>query len=225
MSTPRWFTDTGPEHSQWYIDRFRKMAAEGVDLAGEARLIDAMVLPHSRILDAGCGPGRVGAALAARGHVVVGVDVDPELIAAARADHPGPIWLVADLATLDLPAAGHPEPFDAAVVAGNVMTFLAPGTEISALARIGAHLRPDGIVVVGFGTDRGYALGEFDDAITAAGLVLEHRFETWDLRPFRPDATFAVSALRKPAANASAQTTGRRTAIDACGKSLRRPRT
>ena len=39
---PRWFTDTGPEHSQWYIDRFRQKAAEGADLAGEARLLDAI---------------------------------------------------------------------------------------------------------------------------------------------------------------------------------------
>ena len=40
MANPtRWATDTGPEHSQWYIDRFRKLAAEGADLAGEARLV------------------------------------------------------------------------------------------------------------------------------------------------------------------------------------------
>jgi hypothetical protein len=29
-------------HSQWYIERFRRMAAEGADLAGEARLMDAV---------------------------------------------------------------------------------------------------------------------------------------------------------------------------------------
>ena len=33
MSTPpRWFTDTDDGHSQWYIERFRTMAAEGADL-------------------------------------------------------------------------------------------------------------------------------------------------------------------------------------------------
>lgn len=194
----RWVTETGPEHTQWYIDRFRQMAAEGVDLAGEARLLDAMVAPGSRILDAGCGPGRVGAELAARGHVVVGVDADPDLIAAAQVDHPGTAWLVADLAELDLPAAGHPELFDAAVVAGNVMAFVAPGTEPAVLARIAAHLRPDGVVVVGFGTDRGYPLADFDADLVAAGLQLEHRFATWDLRPWKSDADFAVSVLRRP---------------------------
>ena len=55
--TPRWFTDTKDGHSQWYIDRFRDLAAEGADLAGEARLVDAMAAPRSRILDAGCGTG------------------------------------------------------------------------------------------------------------------------------------------------------------------------
>ena len=83
---PRWFTETDADHSQSYIDRMRALAAEGTDLGGEARLIDAMVERGSRILDAGCGPGRVGAVLHACGHEVVGVDVDPELIAAAIAD-------------------------------------------------------------------------------------------------------------------------------------------
>jgi SAM-dependent methyltransferase len=66
------------------------MAAEGADLGGEARLVDAMVAPGSRLLDAGCGTGRTAAVLHARGHRVVGVDADPVLIAAAEADHPGP---------------------------------------------------------------------------------------------------------------------------------------
>ncbi|MFF3867584.1 class I SAM-dependent methyltransferase [Micromonospora sp. NPDC001898] len=200
MANPtRWTTDTGPEHSRWYIDRFRRLAAEGADLAGEARLLDALVPPGSRILDAGCGTGRVGAALAARGHTVVGVDADPALVEAAGADHPGPRWLVGDLAELDLAAAGEAEPFDAAVVAGNVMAFVAPGTEPEVLRRVAAHLRPDGVVVVGFGTDRGYPLADFDADAVAAGLRREHRFATWDLRPWRDDADFAVTVLRRPA--------------------------
>ncbi|MGC3862869.1 class I SAM-dependent methyltransferase [Micromonospora chersina] len=196
----RWVTETKPGHSQWYVDRFRQLAAEGADLAGEARLLDTLVPPGSRILDAGCGTGRVAAALAERGHTVVGVDADPVLIDAARADHPGPRFLVADLADLDLATQGEPEPFDAAVVAGNVMAFVAPGTERAVLTRIAAHVRPDGPVVVGFGTDRGYPLTELDADAVAAGLRLEHRFATWDLRPWHDDAEFAVTVLRKPAA-------------------------
>ncbi|GHJ55055.1 hypothetical protein Nm8I071_43620 [Nonomuraea sp. TT08I-71] len=195
----RWVTETKPGHSQWYVDRFRQLAAEGADLAGEARLLDTLVPPGARILDAGCGTGRVAAALAERGHTVVGVDADPVLIDAARADHPGPRFLVADLADLDLAAQGEPEPFDAAVVAGNVMAFVAPGTERAVLTRIAAHIRPDGPVVVGFGTDRGYPLTELDADAVAAGLRLEHRFATWDLRPWDDDAEFAVTVLRKPA--------------------------
>lgn len=196
---PRWITETKDGHSQWYIERFRTMAAEGADLAGEARLVDAMVPRGARLLDAGCGPGRVGGELHARGHTVVGVDVDPELIAAAEEDHPGPRWIVQDLAELDLAAHGITEPFDAAVLAGNVMVFLAPGTEAEVLRRVGAHIGPDGFVVVGFHTHRELPLDAFDAAAADAGLRIEHRFATWDLRAWHDDADFAVTVLRHPA--------------------------
>lgn len=200
MARPtRWATDTDENHSQWYIERFRTMAAEGADLGGEARLLDAMLPPGSRVLDAGCGPGRVGAHLHDRGHDVVGVDADPELIAAAGADHPGPQWLVADLAELDLRQQGITEPFDGAVCAGNVMTFVATGSERDVLSRIAAHVVQDGLVVVGFGTDRGYPLETFDRDVAAAGLHLEHRFATWNLRPWSLSSDFAVSVLRTAA--------------------------
>ncbi len=116
-----------PGHSQWYVERFRTMEREGKDVVGEARFIDAMAARGSRILDAGCGAGRIAGYLASVGHDVVGVDVDPVLVAAAEKDHPGgPRWLVNDLAELDLPARGIDEQFDIIVSAGNVMTFLAP---------------------------------------------------------------------------------------------------
>jgi len=174
------------------------MAAQGDDLDGEARLIDAMVKRGARILDAGCGPGRVGAALHARGHDVVGVDADPALIQAAIEDHPGPVWLVSDLAELDLASLGQAEPFDAAVLAGNVMAFVAEGTEQQVLTRVYQHLVPDGFAVVGFHADR-YDLARFDQDLAGAGFELEHRFATWDLRPWRADADFVVTILRRPA--------------------------
>jgi SAM-dependent methyltransferase len=193
----RWVTDNAPGHSQRYIERFRQMAAQGKDLAGEARLVDAMIGRGSRVLDAGCGPGRVGADLAARGHTVVGVDADPELIAAAREDHPGSAWLVADLSELYLATQGEPDPFDAAVLAGNVMPYVAPGTEPVVLARVAAHVHADAIVVIGFSVDRGYPLSALDAHAEAAGLSLESRFATWDLRPFAPGGDYAVSVFRK----------------------------
>jgi SAM-dependent methyltransferase len=192
---PRWFTEHDGEHSQWYIDRFRAMAAEGKDLAGEARFLDALVAPRSRILDAGCGTGRLSKALHDRGHTVVGVDVDPALIDAAAHDYPGPRYVVADLATLEL----DEEPFDAALLAGNVLVFVAPGSEVDVLRRVGAHLKPDGVVASGFATDRDYTVDAYDLDIVTAGLVLEQRFATWDLRPWQPETSWAVSVLRRPA--------------------------
>lgn len=173
------------------------MAADGADLAGEARLVDAMAGRGSRILDAGSGTGRVSAALAQRGHTVVGVDVDPLLVEAARTDYPGPRFEVADLATLEL---AEEQPFDAAVLAGNVLVFVAPGSERQVLDRVRAHVRPDGFIAVGFATDRAYLLPDFDADCAAVGLTLEHRFATWDLRPWRVDAGWHVSVLRVPAA-------------------------
>jgi SAM-dependent methyltransferase len=186
-----------PGHSRWYIERFRSMARAGDDLVGEARMVDAMARRGARILDAGCGPGRVGGYLATVGHDVVGVDVDPALIAAAEQDYPGPRWLVGDLAELDLPARGIAEPFDVIVSAGNVMAFLAPSTRGQVLARLRAHLADDGRAVLGFGAGRDYDFAEFFDHVAAAGLVPDLLLSTWDLRPFTDDSDFLVAVLRR----------------------------
>jgi SAM-dependent methyltransferase len=189
-------TETNPGHSGWYVERFRSMAAAGADLAGEARLVDAMVPRGARILDAGCGTGRVGSFLAAAGHEVVGVDLDPVLIDAARHDHPGPRWIVGDLAELDLPAQGVVEGFDVVVCAGNVMTFLAPDTRGEVLRRMRAHLRDGGRAVVGFGARRGYGFEEFLADARAGGLEPDLLLSTWDLRPLTDDSDFLVAVLR-----------------------------
>ncbi|WP_236829769.1 bifunctional 2-polyprenyl-6-hydroxyphenol methylase/3-demethylubiquinol 3-O-methyltransferase UbiG [Blastococcus sp. KM273128] len=189
-------TQEDPSHSAAYVQRFRTLAEQGMDLVGEARLVDAMLPRGSRVLDAGCGPGRVGAHLHEVGHRVVGVDVDPVLIAAAEEDHPGPRWLVGDLAELDLPAQGIDEPFDAIVSAGNVMAFLAPSTRGAVLRRLRAHIAADGRAVLGFGAGRGYAFDEFLDDARAAGWAPDLLLSTWDLRPFAPDSDFLVAVLR-----------------------------
>jgi SAM-dependent methyltransferase len=185
-----------PGHSSWYIERFRAMARAGDDLAGEARFVDAMAPRGARILDAGCGPGRLGGYLTKAGHQVVGVDVDPALIAAAEQDYPGPHWLVGDLAELDLRACGIAEPFDVIVSAGNVMAFLAPSTRVEVLRRLRAHLSGDGRAVIGFGAGRDYEFAEFLDDAAATGFAPDLLLSTWDLRPFTEDSDFLVAILR-----------------------------
>ena len=217
VSENRWLRklEEDPGHSTWYVERFRAMAAEGKDLHGEARFVDALAPRSAAILDAGCGHGRVGGRLAALGHRVVGVDLDPTLIAAAREDHPGSTWLVGDLAELDLteldltefdpaeldpaeldPAAPDiPTIFDVTVCAGNVMTFLDPATRRAVLDHLRAHLVEDGRLAVGFGAGRGYEFEDFFDDAESVGLAVALRLETWDLRPFSPGSEFLVAVL------------------------------
>jgi SAM-dependent methyltransferase len=194
----RWtrLTEENPQHSAAYIQRFKDLEAAGHDLVGEARLVDAMLPRGSRVLDAGSGTGRIAAHLAAVGHEVVGVDGDPVLVAAAAAEHAGPTFLVGDLAELDLPARGIPDPFDAIVCAGNVVTFLAPSTRRDVLRRLLAHVRPGGRAAIGFGAGRGYDFDDFLADARATRWTPDLLLATWDLRPFTPGADFLVAVLR-----------------------------
>lgn len=186
-----------PEHSQWYIQRFKDMAAAGHDLAGEARLIDAMVPRGAKVLDAGSGPGRVGGFLLAAGHQVAGIDVDPALIAEAQTVHPTGQWVVGDLAEFNPAEHNWVGRFDAIVLAGNVITFLADGSHSAALANLNVALAPQGRIVVGFGVGRGYELAQWEQDVAEAGLVESLRLATWDVQPWTPHSDFLVSILTK----------------------------
>ena len=195
---PTWLqlTADDPGHSHAYVQRFRRLAEQGQDLAGEARLVDAMLQREIRVLDAGCGPGRVGGRRGGGGRGVAGVDLDPVLIAAAQQDHPGPHWLVGDLAALDLPALGISEPFDAIVCAGNVVAFLEPSSRGAVLRRFRAHLRSDGRAVVGYGAGRGYPFADFLADAGTAGLAPDLLLSSWHLHPFSEASDFLVAVLR-----------------------------
>ena len=186
-----------PDHTQRYIQRFKVMAEQGHDLYGEARFVDAMVQRNAHILDAGCGPGRLSGKLHQLGHRVVGVDVDPGLVAAGDIDNPGPTYVVGDLAVLDLSAEGIADGFDAIVCAGNVMGFLAESTRAEVLRRFATHLAEDGRAVIGFGAGRGYPFEEFLTDASSAGLQLELALSTWDLRPYREGDGFLVAVFAK----------------------------
>jgi len=195
MST-RWDGTDAPRGAV-YDAQWERLAAAGQSIHGEADLVDALLQEGGgrRVLDAGCGTGRVAIELAVRGYDVVGVDFDASMLDVARAKAPELTWVRSDLATLGLAdfPDDAPDAFDAVVMAGNVMIFVLPGTEGSVLERLGARLAPGGLVIAGFQLrpDR-IGLDEYDWLAAATSLDLVARFATWDRAPFT-GGDYAVS--------------------------------
>jgi SAM-dependent methyltransferase len=189
-----------------YGAHFARLLAEGVDVEGEARLADVLAPREAWILDAGSGMGRVGAALTHRGHHVVGVDFDPEIIDQSRDTVPElPVVTsrLDELRPLTLSTAGFPTSYDLIVCVGNVMVLLAPDTERDALAAMAALLAPEGRMLVGFSlrdapaaTARPYPAAEFVEDAASVGLALESRHASYDLAPFTDASAYAVHVLR-----------------------------
>jgi len=97
-----------------------------------------------RILDAGCGTGRLAQELAARGAEVTGVDVSPAMLEIARKKMQGKkaVFLRADVTVLPF----APASFDAAVCF-TVLEFIPEPEE--ALRELWRVIRPGGRMVIG----------------------------------------------------------------------------
>jgi SAM-dependent methyltransferase len=186
----RWL-ETRTVSGDAYDATYDRRAAAGENVHGEADFVEGFA-PAS-VLDAGCGTGRVGRELAHRGLDVVGVDIDPEMLATARRKAPGVDWRLADLATVDLSRS-----FEAIVMAGNVMIFLEPGSEAAVVANMARHLGPGGLLIAGFQLmpDR-LSLARYDQIAIDGGLVLAERWSTWDREAWQPDSDYAVSVHKK----------------------------
>jgi SAM-dependent methyltransferase len=185
----RWSRTDSVQRGADYDERWARMEAAGVSIHGEADFI-VRFEPES-VLDAGCGTGRVAIELARRGIEVVGVDLDPPMIAEARAKAPHLHWVEGDLHGLDLGRT-----FDVVALPGNVMIFLHPGTETSVVADLARHLAPEGVLVAGFQLGGPYGLDRYDADCEAAGLVLVERYATWDCATWQPGGDYAVSVHR-----------------------------
>lgn len=200
-----------------YDARFAALAAAGADVHGEASFVAALVPPPARILDAGCGTGRVAIRLAELGYDCVGIDVDEGMLAQARRGAPHLTWLLADLVDLADLADGAEgadgagavqvagtQGFDLVVAAGNVIPLVAPGTEEAVVAGLARLLAPAGSLVAGFGLTPGYlpiaeapvTLGGYDAMCAAAGLDLVQRFATWSGEAYAGGG-YAVSVHRR----------------------------
>ena len=189
----RWIDETGGTRGPAYDRHFRQLAASGVDVHGEAAFVGRLDPVPATVLDAGCGTGRVAQELARRGRSVVGVDSDPSMLDVARAQAPELRWELADLAELRLG-----EQFDVVLLAGNVVVFLAPGTEAEVVQRCADHVRPGGVLVSGWRTDL-LTSAAYDALAVGAGLEPVARYATWDGGAWHDDADWCVSVHRRPA--------------------------
>ena len=199
----RW-SKIGGISGEEYAARFEALAAAGQDPHGEASFCAAL-LPKggARVLDAGCGTGRVAVRLDELGFDCVGTDVDESMLAVARRSAPQVPWHRADLARLSAADLDGARGFDLVVMAGNVVPLLAEGTVTSAVRSLANLLRagPGGLVVAGFGLDTTHLpprcpvtpVEEYDAACVAAGLSLRKRYSSWDGAPFDAAAGYAVS--------------------------------
>ena len=172
-----------------YNTRWDRLEADGADVHGEADLVCR--LGGHRILDAGCGTGRVAAELARRGKSVTAIDNDDDMLALARPRSSEVTWILADLATVDLP--GH---FDVVVMAGDVLHYVSSGYESMAVSNLARHLMDTGVLVSGMSLAEPDQLHHYDTWCESAGLVLAERFASWDGRPYDRPGHYAVSVHR-----------------------------
>ncbi len=119
--------------ASWFLAPFHAAVADAVVAAVPA---------GAAILDVGCGPGHLLARLAARGRPATGVDVDPGMVARARARlGDGADVHVGDAAALPVPDAA----FDLVVSTLAMHHWPDPAAGLAEIARV---LRPDGRAIV-----------------------------------------------------------------------------
>ncbi|MBB2915147.1 SAM-dependent methyltransferase [Streptosporangium becharense] len=185
----RWADITGGDAGERYAARFAALAESGADVHGEARLCAELVPPGSRVLDAGCGTGRVAIRLAELGYDCVGVDLDESMLRVARRAAPRLLWILADLGALDLslfgsgasptvldPEAPVPGPVPAPGPVPGPGSVPGPGVRSAAVSDSGAPGLIPGSAVPGSGDfssgDSGPAGVRPFDLVVAAGNVI-----------------------------------------------------
>lgn len=183
-----------------YQRRFDALVERGVDIHGEARFVHELLPAPIRVLDAGCGTGRVASELTRLGHDVVGVDADGAMIEVARERDDATRFVRADLASLEL----RGQTFDVVLMAGNVVPYLADGTLVDVLRHLRGHLTPEGVLVAGWslpGHEPAAAAPvswqTYERATFAAGLSLVRRYAGWDAQAWPGDGSYCLALHRR----------------------------
>lgn len=172
-----------------YEARWDRLESQGEKVHGEADFVDRYAA--ERVLDAGCGMGRVGLELARRGYDVVGVDNDDDMLQRARAKKTQATWLLGDLTSIRFD-----RPFDTIVLAGDVLLFVEPSRRHLVVPNLAEALNEGGHLICGSSFTPPYDLRGYDEWCHHAGLDLTERYGTWGRDPYREDRNYAVSVHR-----------------------------
>lgn len=199
MVSARWVEWRRSVDLDKYDARWEAMAARGESVHGEAdavdRIVATMSIPVTRILDAGCGTGRLAIELAHRGYEPTGADLDPDMIERARRKAPRVPWHVADMANFVDETA-----FDLVVLAGNIPNFCAPGAQRAIVTNLASQLSPCGRLICGWSQEvraDAYHWPEFVDDGERAGLQLVGTWRNWEGDELAPDSDYAVVIMER----------------------------
>lgn len=140
---------------------------------------DVIGPPPLRVLDLGCGPGRLGARLTDLGYEWTGLDVDEAMIARCKAERPD-----LDARVLDMRRVGDLEDtFDAAVCLGNSLPHLDRVDMTGFLGALHHRLKPDApwiVQTVNFDKLRGQGNYAFPPLELDEGLTFHRRYTGLD---------------------------------------------
>lgn len=191
-------------------DAYSARAAQYIELVDGEGLDpeDSALIAHltglaGPVLDLGCGPGHWTAYLHALGADVSGVDLVPEFIAHARAQHPDVAFRLGSMTELDVP-----EHSVAGILSWYSTIHLPPPELDRALAEFRRLLAPGGVLAIGF-FDSDDDVAAFDHKVTTAyrwpvDVFAEHLADAGfaevqrlqQQRPDRPDRRYAAIAAR-----------------------------
>jgi ubiquinone/menaquinone biosynthesis C-methylase UbiE len=162
--------------------------------------------PGAEVCDIGCGPGHVGAFLAARGLTVGGIDLSPAMVERARTLHPEMTFEVGSMTALDVPDSRFH-----GIVAFYSIIHLSSDAEVRmALGEFHRVLRPGGLLLVAV------HLGEHGDQTESAdemlGVKVDMDFRFFDAEQLAATiagAGFRIEArlIRAPYPDVEVQTT------------------
>jgi SAM-dependent methyltransferase len=124
-----------------YVEAYANRQLAPVEVVILARYRQAL---SRRVLDAGCGAGRVLSYLVALGGDVHGFDLSEAMVARCRRAYPTATVMVGDLAAIGEAASG---PFDAIIVADNVIDVFDDADRRRILTDIRGLLAPDGLLM------------------------------------------------------------------------------